>query len=58
MITFLICIAVLIGVCFTYRNYIEKAIGVDEQRATPSITKNDGVDYMPLKWGKIFFIKF
>lgn len=58
MITFLISIVVLIGGYFVYGTYIEKKFGVDVNRKTPAITKQDGVDYVPLKLSKIFLIQF
>ena len=32
--------------------------GVDEKRATPAVTKNDGVDYIEMPTWKIFMIQF
>lgn len=58
MITFLACIAVLIVGYFIYGSYIEKKFGADPNRETPAITKQDGVDYVPLKLSKIFLIQF
>ncbi|ANQ52293.1 carbon starvation protein A [Flammeovirga sp. MY04] len=58
MITFLTCIALLVGAYFIYGNFVEKHFGADENRPTPAITKQDGVDYVPLKRWKIFLIQF
>jgi len=58
MITFLICIAALIVAYFVYGTYIEKRFGADPNKPTPAITKNDGVDFVPLKLSKIFLIQF
>ncbi|WP_111708878.1 carbon starvation CstA family protein [Lutibacter citreus] len=58
MITFLICIAVLIAGYFIYGTYVERKFGIDVNRKTPAITKQDGVDYVPLKLRKIFLIQF
>ncbi len=58
MITFLISILILIVGYFIYGTYIEKKFGIDINRETPAITKNDGVDYIPLKLSKIFLIQF
>ncbi|WP_075601772.1 carbon starvation CstA family protein [Saccharicrinis aurantiacus] len=58
MITFLICIAALIVAYFVYGTYIEKCFGADPNKPTPAITKNDGVDFVPLKLSKIFLIQF
>lgn len=58
MITFTICLLVLVLGYFTYGKFVEKVFGVDPQRVTPAFTKQDGVDYMPLPTWKIFMIQF
>jgi len=58
MITFLLSIALLLGGYFIYSRIIERIFGIDKNRATPAITVNDGVDYVPLPWYKIFLIQF
>ena len=58
MITFLICIGVLIAGYFIYGTYVERKFEIDINRKTPAITKEDGVDYVPLKLRKIFLIQF
>ncbi len=58
MITFLICIALLVGGYFVYGRLIEQKFGADNKLETPAITKQDGVDFMPLKTSKIFLIQF
>ena len=58
MISFLVSILVLVLGYFVYGNYIEKKIGIDTDRLTPAISKQDGVDFVPLKLGKIFLIQF
>lgn len=58
MITFLISVALLVGSYFTYGKYCEKVFGVDEKRVPPSARLQDGVDYVPMKWHKIFLIQF
>ncbi len=58
MISFSICLALLIIGYFTYGRYVNKVFGVDKNRKTPAITKNDGVDYIPLPNWKIFMIQF
>lgn len=37
---------------------MEKVFGVDKNRETPAYTLNDGVDFVPLPWWKIFLIQF
>ncbi|MCT4648393.1 MAG: hypothetical protein N4A74_25630 [Carboxylicivirga sp.] len=58
MITFIISISVLVAAYFIYGRYVEKKFGVDPNRETPAYSKNDGVDFVPLKPGKIFLIQF
>ena len=58
MITFIICILILIVSYFVYGSYIERRFGVEPERETPAITKEDGVDFVPLKLSKIFLIQF
>ena len=57
MLTFTICLVILITGYFTYGRYIEKLFGPDS-RPTPAVTKSDGVDFMPLPGWKIFMIQF
>lgn len=58
MISFISSIIVLIVGYFIYGNYIERKFEMDPEKATPAITKQDGVDYVPLPLGKIFLIQF
>lgn len=48
MFTFIGGIILLIVGYFTYGKFIEKVFGVKPDRPTPAITKQDGVDYLPL----------
>lgn len=48
MATFLIGLAILIAGGTVYGAYIDKLFGPDD-RKTPAITKNDGVDFVPMK---------
>jgi len=58
MISFLVSIVVLVIGYFVYGNYIERKFGIDVDRPTPAISKQDGVDFVPLGLGKIFLIQF
>ena len=58
MITFLVSVAILVFAYFTYGRFVEKQFGADADRDTPALTKNDGVDYVPLSNAKIFLIQF
>lgn len=58
MITLFTCIAILVIGYFIYGKYLEKTFGADIDKRTPAYTKEDGVDFIPLKLGKIFLIQF
>ena len=57
MITFLICLALLITAYFTYGRYLEKKAGVDAGAETPCKKLYDGVDYIPLPKWRVFLIQ-
>lgn len=48
MITFLIGLVILFGGGLLYGKYVEKVFGPDD-RPTPAISINDGVDYVPMR---------
>lgn len=58
MISFLGSIALLIIGYYTYGKFVEKTFGINDEIQTPAITMEDGVDYVPMKWRKIFLIQF
>ncbi len=57
MITFTLCLLVLIAGYFIYGRFVEH-IFTPDNRPTPALTKRDGVDYIPLPTWKIFMIQF
>lgn len=57
MITFIVCLTLLIGSYFIYGKYIEKVFAVDASRPVPSATKADGMDFIPLPKWKTFLIE-
>lgn len=57
MITFTLCLLALVVSYFTYGRLVERIFAPDD-RQTPSLTKSDGVDYIPLSKWKIFMIQF
>lgn len=57
MITFLICLGLLIGSYFTYAKYLERQFGMNAAAKVPSETLRDGVDYLPLPVWKTFLIQ-
>ena len=58
MISFCIGIVALVLGYFIYGKFIEKIFGIDANRTTPAYTKQDGVDYIPMKPWRIFLIQF
>ena len=57
MITFLICLGLLVAAYFTYGRYLERVCEIDPKNPVPSKTHYDGVDYLPLPRWKIFLIQ-
>lgn len=58
MFTFLLSVVLLIVGYFTYGKFVTKVFNEDHSRPTPAISMNDGVDFMPMSWVKIFLIQF
>ncbi len=57
MITFLICLTLLIVAYFTYGRYIERICDINGENPVPADTCYDGVDYMRLPRWRIFLIQ-
>lgn len=57
MITFLVCLAVLIAAYFLYGGFLERVVNINTKADVPSKTKYDGVDFMPLPRWRIFLIQ-
>ncbi|MGP4039104.1 carbon starvation CstA family protein [Gracilibacillus sp. D59] len=49
MVTFFICVGLLVVAYFTYGKFVEKTFGVDHSRKTPAIANQDGVDFVAMK---------
>ncbi len=58
MISFFAGIAVLLFGFFVYSRLVERVFGVHPENVTPAYEMQDGVDYVPMGWGKIFLIQF
>lgn len=56
MISFIICLLLLIGSYFTYGKVVEKFFAPDD-RDTPAVRINDGVDYVVMPQWKLFLIQ-
>lgn len=56
MISFVLCLIILILGFFTYGKLVEKTFGPDD-RETPAVAINDGVDYVVMPQWKLFMIQ-
>ncbi len=56
MVSFFICLAILIAGYFTYGKFVEKTFGPDD-RETPAVTLEDDVDYIVMPEWRIFLIQ-
>lgn len=57
MITFCICLALLVTAYFTYGRYLERQVGIDPEAVTPCHRLADGVDYVQLPRWRVFLIQ-
>lgn len=57
MITFFICLALLVTAYFTYGRYLERQVGIDPKAETPCHRLYDGVDYVLLPRWRVFLIQ-
>ena len=56
MISFVICLALLIGGYFVYGKIVENTFAPDD-RETPAVRINDGVDYVVMPQWKLFLVQ-
>ena len=56
MLTFFVCLVILIVGFFTYGKLVEKVFHIDD-RETPALAHPDGVDYVPMKTWRVFLIQ-
>ena len=56
MISFFVCLALLIGGFTVYSKIAEKVFGPDD-RKTPALAMTDGSDYVPMGTPRIFLIQ-
>ena len=57
MITFAICLVVLVASYFLYGKLLDRVVGIDPAADVPSKTHYDGVDYIPLPRWRIFLVQ-
>ncbi len=58
MITFILSLIALVLGYVLYGALVERVFGIDEHRATPALSKTDGVDYVPMSGWRIFLVQF
>ncbi|KDR93806.1 Carbon starvation protein CstA [Peptoclostridium litorale DSM 5388] len=58
MVTFFASIALLIIGYLVYGKVVENVFGIEDSKPTPAIEMEDGVDYIPMSWPRIFLIQF
>ena len=56
MVSFFVCLFILIGGYFTYGKFVENTFGPDD-RETPAVRINDGVDYVVMPEWKLFLVQ-
>ena len=57
MLTFLICLVLLVAAYFTYGRYLERVCKIDSSANVPSQRLYDGVDYVPMPRWRTFLIQ-
>ncbi len=56
MISFFLCLIILVGGYFTYGKVVDNTFGPDD-RETPAVRINDGVDYVVMPQWKLFLVQ-
>ena len=56
MISFLLCLVIMIAGYFTYGKFVDNIFGPDD-RETPAVAINDGVDYVVMPQWKLFLVQ-
>ena len=56
MLSFLLCLVILVGGYFTYGKLVDNTFGPDD-RETPAVRINDGIDFVVLPQWKLFLIQ-
>ena len=57
MLTFLICLTLLVAAYFTYGRYLERVCKINPDAVVPSAKLYDGVDYVPMPRWRTFLVQ-
>lgn len=58
MWSFIISLCALVIGYFAYGSLVDRVFGPDPARVTPAISKQDGVDYVPMSAWRVFMVQF
>ena len=58
MYSFILCLVALVVGYLLYGKFVEKVFSPDPERVTPAISKEDGVDFIPMPAWKVYMIQF
>ncbi|MDR1223603.1 MAG: carbon starvation protein A [Tannerella sp.] len=58
MVTFAGSLLFLIAGYLIYGRFMERVFGADTNRPVPAYVQQDGVDYVPMSWWRVFLIQF
>ncbi len=58
MVSFFLSVIALVLGYLLYGKFVERVFGPDPNRATPAVTKADGIDFIALPTWKVFMIQF
>lgn len=58
MITFIICLFLLVAGYLIYGKIVSRKLDVDPSRQTPAYAQQDGIDYQPMATWRVFVIQF
>lgn len=58
MVSFILSLLALVAGYLVYGKFVENVFGIDENRKTPAMEIDDGVDFVEMDWKKVFLIQF
>ena len=57
MVTFLVCLTLLVVAYFSYGAYLDRVCKIDTKAVVPSVARYDGIDYIPMPRWRTFLIQ-